>query len=704
VRPPRWSSLVFVAGVLLVLGALGWATFHALRLERLEAEARALAHYQESIRLALWRMDSKITPIIAREAARPYFQYRPFYPADRAYTRMLGQIEPGEVLVPSPLLQPAEPYVKLHFERPEGAALSSPQVPTGEMRRLAESVYVTGYAVVSSEQLLTQLADLLAPPTDLARSLVSAAAEAENKVLEKEKDRKLGRLDQDQAFDDVQLKGETQAQAPAYRKQVEQSANEYQNRYANAQMAQQSSQQLALNSPPPAAPTPAAPAAPGPAGAAKPADRERAEGYKEVDKKAAPSRDESRTELRRAAPEWKSDTAKSVEEHKQQLDESIDAKAGQDGGTPPVLAGPSEPSVTQGQFAGAWIRAQQAGQNELIFTREVDAGGSHLTQGFWLDWPALRQMLLADTSDLIPGASLRPLLTAPDPSDQDVLGRTLAAIPAELVAPPPVIAALPSWSPVRSTLLATWIAALGAMIAIALVLRASMELAERRGRFVSAVTHELRTPLTTFCLYSQMLADGMIKAEEDKRTYARTLNTESQRLARIVESVLEYARLGRRHGNGKTPLAPADLIGRLAPPLKQRCEQAGMQLVVENRAPQGARILADPATLDRVLFNLVDNACKYASHAHDKRIHVALEATARDLLITVRDHGPGLERREQRRIFRPFIRGHRQSDGSIPGLGLGLALSQGLARELRGDLKIMPSDAGAEFRLRVPLA
>ena len=152
-RPPKWSSLVFVAGVLLVFGELGWSTFLALRLERLEAEARAQAHYQESIRLALWRMDSKITPIMAREAARPYFQYRPFYPAGRAYTRMLNQVEPGEFLVPSPLLQATDPLLRLYFERGPDGALRSPQVPMGEMRTLAESTYVTGYAVVSSEQL-----------------------------------------------------------------------------------------------------------------------------------------------------------------------------------------------------------------------------------------------------------------------------------------------------------------------------------------------------------------------------------------------------------------------------------------------------------------------------------------------------------------------------------------------------------------------
>ena len=129
-----------------------------------------------------------------------------------------------------------------------------------------------------------------------------------------------------------------------------------------------------------------------------------------------------------------------------------------------------------------------------------------------------------------------------------------------------------------------------------------------------------------------------------------------------------------------------------------------MELLVENTADPKAEVLADAATLDRVLFNLVDNACKYASGSDDKRVHLIVQTSGRELFLSVKDHGPGLERQEQRRVFRPFIRGKHQIDGSIPGLGLGLALSQGLAKELRGDLRIMPSETGAEFRLRVPLA
>ena len=679
-----------------MLGALGWATFHALRLERLEAEARAQAHYQESIRLALWRMDSRITPIIAREAARPYFQYRPFYPAGRAYTKMLSPVEHGEVMVPSPLLQATDPYLKLYFERAQDGDLQSPQVPTGEMRTLAESVYVSEYAVVSSEQLLGQLSGML--------RVAHFGYEDSEKNLMKER-RADGVATEQQAAelarDQAQVQSQTQ---PAYRQQLKQSADEYQSRYANAQVAQQTANQP--HAPGAAKPAPPAdmsatgdpaPAAPAPAPATA---------RTEVEKKAETGADK-RDETRRAfkAPDAsRAYKNKDLDRTAASAERDAAKEQGKAGSEPtPLLVGAVESGVVQGQFNPSWVMGAKAGDNELLYTREVDAADAHLTQGFWVDWASLRETLLADTRDLLPGATLRPLTTAPNPQDEAVLGRTLAALPAVLDAPLPRVPELPAWSPVRSTLLATWIAALGAMIAIALVLRTSMELAERRGRFVSAVTHELRTPLTTFCLYSQMLADGMVKSDEDRRTYVKTLSTESQRLARIVESVLEYARLGRRHTNGKSEVGAADLIDRIVPSLRQRCEQAGMQLVVEGTPDASAQIVADPATLERVLFNLVDNACKYAGPADDKRIHLIIESTARELSLTVRDHGPGLDRHEQRRIFRPFVRGHRQSDGSIPGLGLGLALSQGLAKELHGDLRSVPRDDGAEFRLRIPL-
>jgi len=277
----------------------------------------------------------------------------------------------------------------------------------------------------------------------------------------------------------------------------------------------------------------------------------------------------------------------------------------------------------------------------------------------------------------------------------------LAGIPAGLVPGAWIAAGTPAVTPTRITLIVSWIAVLAAVVAIGLVLRASLALSDRRGRFVSAVTHELRTPLTTFCLYSQMLADGMVPEGEPRRRYLQTLKAESERLAAIVESVLEYARLGTRRRAAQAPAEDAaELLASIVPALAERAARCGLTLQANLNHLNGARLRADRASVERILSNLVENACKYAAGADDRRL--VLRARRRDSRVEVRlrDFGPGVPRAERHRIFSPFVRAARAADAAKPGLGLGLALSRGLARAAGGDLRLARTRGqGAEFVL-----
>ena len=116
-------------------GGAGLEQRTVLRLERAERAARGQAALEENARLALWRMDSSLTPLLAQESARPYFHYRAFYPAAGAYSEMFVEPRPGEALVPSPLLREPPPYVLLHFQLAPGGELTSPQVPAGPSAR-----------------------------------------------------------------------------------------------------------------------------------------------------------------------------------------------------------------------------------------------------------------------------------------------------------------------------------------------------------------------------------------------------------------------------------------------------------------------------------------------------------------------------------------------------------------------------------------
>ena len=85
-----WGT--FVACVAVLAAAMAWSTAIGLRLERADAAARASAALEENTRLALWRLDSAVTPLLAQESARPYFHYGAYYDAAAAYASLYAQL------------------------------------------------------------------------------------------------------------------------------------------------------------------------------------------------------------------------------------------------------------------------------------------------------------------------------------------------------------------------------------------------------------------------------------------------------------------------------------------------------------------------------------------------------------------------------------------------------------------------------------
>ena len=136
----------------------------ALDLERAEARLRRQSALDENLQLALWRMDSALAPLIAEEGTRPYFTFTAFYPAERAYTQMFEVVNKGDVLVASPLLTYASHRVRLHFQFDPVGKLTSPQVPDGNMRDLAESRFIPPERLEASARRLDELRRLVSRP------------------------------------------------------------------------------------------------------------------------------------------------------------------------------------------------------------------------------------------------------------------------------------------------------------------------------------------------------------------------------------------------------------------------------------------------------------------------------------------------------------------------------------------------------------
>jgi signal transduction histidine kinase len=109
--------------------------------------------------------------------------------------------------------------------------------------------------------------------------------------------------------------------------------------------------------------------------------------------------------------------------------------------------------------------------------------------------------------------------------------------------------------------------------------------------------------------------------------------------------------------------------------------------------------------LEQILFNLVDNACKYAGAAAEKRIELTGQSEGNVVVLRVRDHGPGIPPAQAARLFRPFSKTAQEAANTAPGLGLGLALSRRLAQSMGGDVSLdTAAGVGATFVVTLPRA
>ena len=365
---------------------------------------------------------------------------------------------------------------------------------------------------------------------------------------------------------------------------------------------------------------------------------------------------------------------------------------------PPIVA----PAVVRlGPVRPRWLpSADGEWQLLLVRTAAIGATGDRVVyQGVVVDWPTLQQSLTALVTDLFPAAALVPLRDGDDAPPEG----TMSTLPVRLDTGPEPPCPDCGWTPLRFGLVLAWAAAVLAMIAVTLGGRAVLAMSERRVRFASAVTHELRTPLTALQLHLDLLNSGLITDEAKKAEYLATIAAEADRLNRLVENVLDFAKLEKQSAVAARPVPVSDLLAALRLTWEDRLRADGFELIAAATTPPGQTVTADPRVLEQVLGNLIDNARKYAKAATDRRIWVWVKpAGSGRLALEVEDRGPGVPTAERRGIFKPFTRGSGATDTG--GAGLGLSLAKQWAELFGGAVSYRPADGGtgACFRLELP--
>jgi signal transduction histidine kinase len=229
-----------------------------------------------------------------------------------------------------------------------------------------------------------------------------------------------------------------------------------------------------------------------------------------------------------------------------------------------------------------------------------------------------------------------------------------------------------------------------------------LALAQQQQDFVSAVSHELKTPLTSIRMYGEMLREGW--ADEAKRkTYYDFIFHEAERLTRLINNVLQLARLSR---NDQAPslsaISVGELLEELRPRLQSQLEASGFKLNMHADAEvAAARIRIDADWFIQIFINLVDNAVKFSANAENRNVDITCRRLQNGRVqFAVRDYGPGIEAAQMKKIFTLFYRSENELTRETVGTGIGLALVQQLASAMQAEVDVVNSDPGAEFRIR----
>jgi len=228
-------------------------------------------------------------------------------------------------------------------------------------------------------------------------------------------------------------------------------------------------------------------------------------------------------------------------------------------------------------------------------------------------------------------------------------------------------------------------------------------LAKLKSDFVSNVSHELRTPLALIRLYAETLELGRITTKEKKQQYYRIIRKESERLTALINNILDFSRIeaGRKEYEFReTDIA--DLVRSTLDSYRYQIEQQGFALE-ESIDPDLPAVRVDREAIARALVNLVNNALKYSNH--DKYLGVKLYRDSSAVKLEVADHGIGIARRDQSKIFEKFYRAGAPLVHNTKGSGLGLSLVRHITEAHGGEIAVesIPG-TGSKFTLSLPLA
>jgi signal transduction histidine kinase len=228
-----------------------------------------------------------------------------------------------------------------------------------------------------------------------------------------------------------------------------------------------------------------------------------------------------------------------------------------------------------------------------------------------------------------------------------------------------------------------------------------MDDAERmRRELIAAVSHDLRTPITSLRLLTDAIADDVVD-DATRRSYLAQMGTHVNALSALIDDLFELSRLEAGEIAWSLEQVRLDeLVGETVDAMRVQADARGVQVRTE-LPPDLVPAQGDPEKLQRVLFNLIQNAIRHTPA--DGSVVVRAAGVGDAVEIEVADTGAGIAADERDRVFEPFFRGGAEAARPSNGAGLGLAISRAIVEAHGGRIWLGDAPAGTSVRFSLPV-
>ncbi|MCG6982225.1 MAG: HAMP domain-containing histidine kinase [Deltaproteobacteria bacterium] len=232
--------------------------------------------------------------------------------------------------------------------------------------------------------------------------------------------------------------------------------------------------------------------------------------------------------------------------------------------------------------------------------------------------------------------------------------------------------------------------------------RQVMALSDRRSRFVSSVTHELKTPLTNIRMYIEMLEQGIARDPEREQEYLRILGSESSRLSRLINNVLEFSKFEKKQTRLNLQAGTLkEVVQEVKEVMQEKLRQEGFNLKVEMEELPPFHY--DREAMILILINVIDNSMKFGKSLSRREITIRTWPEPDRVKISVSDTGPGIPRHDLTKIFDDFYRVDNDLTRTTGGTGIGLALVKKLVNLMGGSVRAENNDGpGCAITISLP--